>query len=262
MPAPNQEAVLKALTEFISLGRNVGLAKAVLPLEQYVTAFQTTKPTLKVLQSSVDSLADKAFRVIRDRVYDMANDKPRPGMRKQDEEFTRTFRALKDAIYPPSHPETTIVGLAGNKESTTVIGAPEDAKIIANQSLAIVSRFAKAVFKQDLQLAYELCASEFKKVTSMEQFTAGLAKADKRFGGPAVDLKIERITWIYADAASRKRSNSNGDWPKGTPKPNKRALVGTFWLTDKKQKRGRSAFFWVTEEAEGYRIAKFNQYLQ
>ena len=75
-------------------------------------------------------------------------------------------------------------------------------------------------------------------------------------------MVVERITWIYADAASRKKSNVDGDWPKDTPKPNKRALVGTFWLVDKSKKRGRSVFFWVTEEAKGYRIAKFKQYLQ
>ena len=73
---------------------------------------------------------------------------------------------------------------------------------------------------------------------------------------------MERITRIYADEAARKRSNRHGDWAKDTLKPGRRALVGAFWFTDKKQQLGRSAFFWVTGEKDGYRIAKFRQYLQ
>jgi len=158
--------------------------------------------------------------------------------------------------------ETDISGLAGNDESTTVLGDPKSAKQIAKQSLGVVTRFSKAVFKQDIETAYGLCANELRTSKSVKRLVTELQKADAQFGGPAVDLMIERITWIYADEPSRQRSNSDGQWPKDTPKTNKRALVCTFWFTDKEEQRGRSVFFWVTEEAEGYRIAKFNQYLQ
>jgi len=262
MPAPNQEAVLIALADFIALGHKVGLAKVVKPLEKYHVEFQTAKPTLKVLQGPVDSAAGIAFNAVRDRVYDRVKDKPRPGMQMHDQELDRSFRALQNAIYPPAYPETDIVGLAGNKEMTTVIGETADAKKIAERSMDVVRRFSKAVFKQDIETAYGLCANELRTWMSVERFVSELNNADKRFGGSAVDLRIERITWIYGDAASRKRSNRDGDWPKDTVKPNKRALVGAFWIADKKRQHGRSAFFWVTEEAEGYRIAKFNQYLQ
>lgn len=60
----------------------------------------------------------------------------------------------------------------------------------------------------------------------------------------------------------QKRGNNNGDWPKDTPRPNKRAIVGTFWFTNPAKNEGRWVMLWVTEEAEGFRIAKFNQYLQ
>jgi hypothetical protein len=262
MPNPNQEAVLKALADFIKLGREVGLPKVVVPLEQFHTEFQTAKPTLKILQGPVHSAYSAAFLVIRDRVYDRSKDRPRPGMKKQDQEFDRCCRAMSDALFPEEYPETEIVGLAGNKECTSVIGDPKDAKTIAKRSLDIVRRFSKAVFRQDIESAYKLCANELRTVMSVKQFVTEVNRSDSRFGGPAVDLIVERITWIYADTASRKKSNSSGDWPKGTPKPNKRALVVTFWFTDKKTKQGRWVFFWVTEESEGYRIAKFKQYLQ
>lgn len=262
MPRPDQEAVLKALADFIKLGREVGLPKIVQPLEQYRTEFQVTKPTLKVLQGPVHSAFSAAFIAIRERVYDMAKDKPRPGMKKQGEEFQRCSKAVSDALFPPEHPETEVVGLAENHESTTVIGDPRDAMTIAKASLTVVRQFSKAVFKQNIASAYSICANELRTATSIEKFAGGLKQSDARFGGPAVDLMVERITWIYADAAARKKSNATGDWPKDTPKPNKRALVATFWFVDKSQKRGRSVLFWVTEEADGYRIAKFKQYLQ
>ncbi len=262
MPRPNQEAVVKALAEFIKLGRDVGLPKAVQPLEKYVADFQVTKPTLKVLQGPAHSAFSAAFIAIRERVYDMRNDRPRPGMKKQDQEFDRCSRAVSDAFFPPEYPETEVVGLAGNKETTTVIGDPTSAKPIATASLDVVRQFSKALFKQDIEKAYKLCANELRTVMSVEQFVAGLKRSDSLFGGPAVDMLVERITWIYGDESSRNKSNASGDWPKDTPKQNKRALVGTFWFVEKRQKRGRWVFFWVTEEADGYRIAKFKQYLQ
>jgi hypothetical protein len=265
MPAPNREAVLNALTDFIALGRNVGLPKVVRPLQRFEFEFQTAKPTLKVLQGPIHELSSAAFITIRERVYDMSRDKPRPGMKKHSEELFRAMSALQDVIFPPNNPEipeTEIIGLAGNKESTTVRGDPKRAKRIANQSLDVIQRFSKAVFKQDIGTAYGLCANELRAWMTVKRLFTELQKADAELGGPAVDLIVERITLIYADEASRQRSNSDGRWPKDTPKSNKRALVGTFWLTDKKQQHGRWVFFWVTEEAEGYRIAKFNQYLQ
>src|SRR5688572_11723741 len=111
MPTPHQEAVLKALTDFIATGHNVGLAKVVRPLEHFHAEFQTTKPTLKLLQGPVNTAAGIAFSEIRDRVYDMVKDKPRPRMKKHDQELDRSFRALQDVVYPPTHPETDIVGL-------------------------------------------------------------------------------------------------------------------------------------------------------
>jgi hypothetical protein len=265
MAAPNQEAVLKALADIVALGRNVGLPKVVSPLERFQTEFQTTKLTLKALQGPVDSAVGKAFLAIRKRVLDEALFDPRPGMKKHADEMERAFRAMSDATYPPEHPEipeADLVGLAGNKETTTVIGDPKGAKQIAKQSLEVIRQFSKAVFEQDIETAYGHCAKELRTRLNAKRFVTELQKADTQFGGPAVDLMVERITWIYADEASRQRSNSNGDWPKDTPKSNKRALVGAFWFTNKKEQRGRWTFFWVTEEADGYRIAKFNQYLQ
>lgn len=159
-------------------------------------------------------------------------------------------------------PQTKIVGLTGNGEATTVLGDPKDAQAIAKATLDAVSRFAEAIVKQDIEMAYGFCANEFRCGTSVKQFVAKLAAADGEYNGKPLEFAIEHITWIYCDEASRQGSNKDGDWPKETPKPNKRA-IGYGWFTDQKTNEGdfgRNFAFWVTEEAEGYRIAKFNQY--
>ena len=152
----------------------------------------------------------------------------------------------------------------GKSNDTFVLGDIATARKIAERSLDLVRRFSDAVIKQDIETAYGLCANEFRCSFSINRFVTDLHKADEQYSGKPIGFTPERITWIYADETFRKGSNKEGDWPKDTPKPNKRALVGGSWATGKTADGdiGRSVFFWVTEEAEGYRIAKFKQYQQ
>ncbi len=262
MAKPDQAALNKSLAEFIAFLQELNLPNAITPLAEFQVEFQSKAPTLKVLHDPFHKAYSLAYSAARDVVYDHANYKAKSGMTKQYAEFERTSKALWDAMFPTDYPETEISGLAGNAESTTVIGDTKDAKKIAQHCLDIAQKFSAAVFKQDLASAYDFCASEFKSTTSQQEFVSSLKRANSRYGGPAVDWSVECITWIYADAKSRKKSNTSGDWPKLTPKPNKRAIVIGFWHVNKEQKRGRSICFWVTEEGDGYRIAKFKQYLQ
>lgn len=152
----------------------------------------------------------------------------------------------------------------GNNNGTYVLGDEAEARKIAHQSLEVVRRFSEAVIKQDIETAYGLCANELRCWMSVKRFVTELDKADAEYGGKPISYCLERITWIFADDAFRKKSSKDGDWPKETPKPNKRAMVGGWWTAQKtaEGELGRSVFFWVTEEAEGYRIARFQQYHQ
>jgi hypothetical protein len=152
----------------------------------------------------------------------------------------------------------------GKNTDTFVLGEVTEARKIGERSLEVVKRFSDAVIKQDIEAAYALCANELRCWMSARRFVTELAKADAQYSGKPISYFAERITWIYADEDSRKESNKEGDWPKDTPKSNKRALVGGWWTAQKTAEGefGRSVFFWVTEEAEGYRIAKFKQYHQ
>jgi hypothetical protein len=152
----------------------------------------------------------------------------------------------------------------GKKTDTFVLGEEAEAREIARQSLDVVQRFSEAVIKQDIETAYGLCADELRCWMSVQRFVTELTKADAQYSGKPISYSPERITWVYADDASRKESNKEGDWPKDTPKPNKRSLVGGWWTAQKTADGafGRSVFFWVTEEVEGYSIAKFKEYHQ
>ncbi len=157
---------------------------------------------------------------------------------------------------------TRVTGLAGNNEKTSVMGDAKDAEKIAKATLEVARRFAEAVIKEEIETAYGLCANEFRGRTSVQQFVNRLEQSNGEYNGKPLDFRFHTITWIYADEAAREESNKEGDWPKETPKPNKRA-IGFGWLTDSKTSEGefgRYISFWVTEEAEGYRIAKFRQY--
>jgi hypothetical protein len=154
--------------------------------------------------------------------------------------------------------------IPGNNKETFVLGDIAIARKIGERSLDVTRRFSDAVIKQDIETAYALCANEFRCSFGVKRFVTDLRKADEEYGGKPISFTPERITWIYADEHFRKESNKAGDWPKETPKSNKRALVGGWWTAQKTAEGefGRSVFFWVTEEAEGYRIAKFKQYQQ
>lgn len=161
----------------------------------------------------------------------------------------------------PKIPENQIRLVSDNDNTTTVFGDPKAAKTTAKSCLNVIDQFSKAVFKGDIETAYGLCANELRSWMSIKRFVTTLRKADAEFDGAAVDWAVEYVAAIWADEASRVHTSSEG-WPKDTPKLNRRGTVCAFWFTNKEKNEGRWAFFYVTEEAEGFRIAKFNQYLQ
>jgi hypothetical protein len=181
-------------------------------------------------------------------------------------EFANLKEALDLALFPRKplrYPKADIQGLAGNDEFTTVCGNPGEAPAIAKAAMETVHLFSDAVFGQDIETAYNLCANELREWLSPKRFVSELAKADRQYGGKPVRCMIERITYIEADASTRELiGNSDRHWPKNTPRLNKRAIVGAFWFTHSEENRGRWIMFWVTKEPAGYRIAKWQQYLQ
>jgi hypothetical protein len=133
----------------------------------------------------------------------------------------------------------------GTTNDTSVLGDVAEARNIADRSLDVVRRFSEAIIKQDIETAYALCANELRCSFGIKRFVTDLHTADEEYSGKPISYTPQRITWIYADEASRKESNKEGGWPKNTPKPNKRALVGGWWTAQKTSEGefGRSVFF-------------------
>jgi hypothetical protein len=152
----------------------------------------------------------------------------------------------------------------GTSADTFVLGDLAEARRIAEHALEVAGRFSQAVIRQDFEAAHGCCADEWQRAAALKKFVADLRKADEKHAGAPIEWRPERITWIYADPAWRDESNREGDWPKDTPKQNKRALLSGWWTsaTTADGDVGRSVFFWITEQADGYRVAKLKQYQQ
>jgi len=255
--------LLVALENIEKFSRELGVAKdaeAFQKLRRQLEARKSSKSLEEAVFKARGVAAFSVTRLIAKQPWDTEKKK------LKEKEFFRLRQELDDALMPPEpafFPETEIQGLADNDEFTKVWGDPKEAKAIAGHAMDTVNRFSAAVFGDDIETAYGLCANELRGWMSVKRFITELDKADRQYGGKAVKCKIERVAHIEADAISREKSgNSRGNWPKDTPKSNKRATIGAFWFTKPEENRGRWVFFWITEEADGYRIAKFTQYLQ
>jgi len=215
-------------------------------------------PTKQIQEEAWKAKAFVAFKAVRIA-------KSSPDGTDISKELSRLGIALSEALFPPAPgkpPETYVKGLAGNDETTLVIGVLDDAANIAKRAISVVQEFSSSIFKRDLGRAHDLCADELRRWMTPKRFQGALAKADGQFGGAAVECVVERLNLLYADEAARQITNKQGFWPKDTPKTNKRATVGAFWFTHPAERRGRWVALWVTEQEDGYRIAKFQQHLQ
>ena len=263
MSTSNHDQLLIALANIAEFASQVGATKE-------ADAFQNLRRKLQSDNASLKDLKDEIFKARGLASFwipsQISKQRLEAAKKKRlNDTFSDLKQKLDAALLPLKKSriiETYIPNLAGNKESALVYGDPKNAKAIGKHALQVVQRFSEAVFKGDIETAYGLCANELREWMSVKRFLTELNKADRRFGGKAVACKVEHVGGIYADEPSREQGNSVRNWPKNTPKPNKRATVGTFWFTDREANVGRWAYFWVTEEKEGYRIAKFNQYLQ
>jgi len=153
---------------------------------------------------------------------------------------------------------TEVTDILPGLGKTRVLGGVNVAWSIAQQAVAVVERFSQAVIDRDFSAAYNLCATEFHARVTLETFGQLIAKGEEFAQGKFVEFSVDKITWIYADENSRNESNKDGQWPKDTPKQNKRCYVGTFWFCNKDAEQGCYGFFWITEERDGYKVAKFS----
>jgi hypothetical protein len=265
MSPPDPEAVLRALTDVIALGHNVGLPDVVRPLEPFDAELRAPEPTVKGLRGRLDPLIQTAYIAIRAHVLEDDLFNPRPGMEKNAAEMKRAFGAMTDALYPlePQMPEMDISGFAGSehvKEKTIGFeGDPSGVKPVVERSIELIRRYSQVLGSGDFEAAYALTDSGLREWMSYKRFVGEHEKAARRYGGPALEFHIDRFNYVYADDTARKKSNTSVEgWPKGTPKENRRGAVGGFWVRDRATQSGCGGTLWIAEEEGEYRIAGFS----
>jgi hypothetical protein len=255
--------VLDPLDAMVRFAERVGAAGEAAAFQKLRARLQIEKLSAKQVEELVWSARGEASFSIPRLIA--KSSRPAAEQEQLTSEFFQLRKALSDALFQrkaPDYPETQVAGLAGNQEPTTVLGAPDAAPAIARESLELVHKFSAAVFSDDLETAYALCANELRSWMSVKRLHTELTRGDKRYGGKPLDCEIERIKCIYADQAAREKARADAGWPKDTPSMNRRAIVIAYWKTRSAEAGGRWIAFWVTEEAEGYRVAKFTQFVQ
>ncbi len=260
MANANRQALLTSFKQLSNFAARIGADKEAATFQTLHDRLQSEKLSAKDVEA--DAWHARAF--IAMKIARLANT-GQPQAAQISSEFSKLKESLSSALFPTKPgkpPETQVAGLAGNKESTTVVGDPAAAPEIAKQVLDTALQFSNAIFRGDFRAAYNLCSTELRARISLKRLTTDLAKSDNQFGGPAVRCVVERINWLYADQPSQLTPNSHTNWPKDMPKQNKRATVVAFWFTHPNENRGRWTALWVSQENGDYRIAKYNQFLQ
>jgi hypothetical protein len=172
--------------------------------------------------------------------------------------FSLPKNVLEELSVEPIKVTGVVAGLDEN--STWIDGDLEDARKIARASFDVAKQFSEAVIRGDIDQAYALCATEFKASITAEELKEELKDQDEEWEGSPIEYADQGVHVIYIAENSELRSNKNHEWPKKTPKENKRALLTSWWTTERTPEGnncGRPVEFWISEQEDGYRISKF-----
>jgi len=264
MPSPDPNSVLKALSEAKNFAGKLGLPADVAVFDEFHRRFQTEKPTLKALRRDLEPARNRFAIRMKGTLYDDRRD-PRAGMESLVEQYERISVALLDVIYPPEpkSPEMDITGFAGSEHVKDRMvryeGDSSGVRSIVESSIILVRRYAEVLGSRDFKAAYALTDSGLRGWMTYKRFVGDHERAAQEYHGPALEFLINRLTYVYADATARKKSNTSLEgWPKGTPKENRRGAVSGFWIRDRAAQTGCGGSLWISEEDGGYRIAKFD----
>lgn len=263
MPGPDSKKVLTILRDAANFAAELGLKEHAESFEGFCKRFETEKPTFKALRQSVEPVRNEFAIKLRELLYDDRR-APRPGMESLVERYSLISVALCEMIYPtePKKPEMDISGFAGSEhvrdKMATFDGNSSEVRGIIESSIVLVQHYSGLVGSGDFEAAYALTDSGLRAWMSFKRFVGDHERAAQEFHGPALEFRIYRINYVYADDAARKKSNTSIEgWSKGTLKENRRAGVSGFWIRNRAAQTGCGGTLWVAEE-EQYRIAKFD----
>jgi len=214
--------------------------------------------------SDLVRLKDELHIQTREQIY---GGRRLPGPHETEEkttaEFGRVFGMVGEALYPsePEWPRLDVTGFAGSEflktKDTAYQGAPDGVRSIVEHSIAIVRGHTEAVGRGDFLTAYEDTGADLRAWMSFKRFQTAHSDASSRYGGPPMEFQMDGFAFVLADGQARRKSTRDEGWPKTTPKETRRAKLTGFWIRDT-QRHGCHGSFWITEESDAYRIAKFD----
>jgi hypothetical protein len=142
-------------------------------------------------------------------------------------------------------------------KTTEYAGDPMGVRPVVERSLELVKNYSEAIGRGDFESAYRLTGAGLQNWMTFKQFVSAHEKAEREFGGPALQFDVDSFQFVWADDAARRKSTAAEGWPKTTLKEVRRSKLIGFWIRDKADQTGCWGAFWITEEDKEYRIAKF-----
>jgi hypothetical protein len=262
MERPNSQTICDALDEYAKFFAEFGDANSNIPrFHEFSKRFREGKITKELILELVH---------FRDRVHNEVTMEifahhylPGKDDAQTQKEYYRVLNALGAALHPPKPkpPKLDISKFAGAKKietkTTEYAGDPSGVRPIVERSLELVKNYSEAVGRGDFEAAYRLTGAGLRDWMTLKRFVGAHEKAAREYGGPALQFNVEKFQFVLADDEARKKSTAEEGWPKTTSKDVRRSRLIGFWIRDKAAQAGCCGAFWITEEDNDYRVAKF-----
>ena len=263
MPTLDSNSVLKILREAADFTRTIGAESEAAELEKFCERFQREPATFRVLQGPVDQAMRQAFLKARAALFGKQCE-PRPGAESLRENYGRILGDFFKLIHPPEWSEMDITRCACSAHVKEKVvnykGVASGVVPIVERSIELIQRYSGLIGRGDFESAYRLTAAGLRAWMSLKRFANEHERAAKIYRGPALDYLIYKFQFIYSDAAAQRKSTTDEGWPKKTLKEERRSCVTGFWIRDRAAQTGCAGGFLISEERDGYRIAKFTFY--
>jgi hypothetical protein len=262
MQRRDPKAIATALEGYVSFLSEFGDGENdILKFREFIRRFEQEKFTKQLFQEMV-SFRDGVHSKIRMRFLEHCC-LPNKNDEQTQKEYYRVLNILGAAINPPE-PKSTMMDIsefAGAKnvetKTTEYAGDSNGVRQVVERSLELVKNYSEAIGRGDFEAAYRLTGAGLQDWMTLKRFIGAHEKAAREFDGPALQFNVEAFQFVLADDTARKKSTAEEGWPKKTTKEARRSRLLGFWIRDKAANTGCGGAFWITEENNDYRIAKF-----
>lgn len=265
MPQPEPSNVTQAIEQLIEFLTRFGEQTLVTRLRLLAARLGRDGFTGD-LSREIDACKDEILLQTRESIFAGRMLPGKTGDETQRELLESTgalFNALHALDAQPADLDISAFPGAEHVEHTAVLcrGNPSRAPAVVECSIALARRYSEALARGDFESAYAMTDAGLRAAMDFADFVDGHRQAERRYGGPVLELRIERLAYVLTDEEARRHSATGPEgWFKGTSKENRRCRLVGFCVRDRTTQHGCRAALWVSEENGEYRIANFDFY--